>query len=60
MLPEVVDLPRCNNADADWYVNIPTDPTPVDPKVETLPKLCEEVDVTLKPASFMIDNWLLH
>ena len=29
-LPEVMDVPRCNNADIDWYMRMPTDPPPID------------------------------
>ena len=37
--PDVMDFPRCNNADNDWYMRMPTDPPPVDPKVYMLPEL---------------------
>ena len=30
-------------------MNLPTDPPPVDPKVEILPQLCEEEGATLEP-----------
>ena len=47
-LPEVVDLPRCNNANIDWNVRMPTDPCVVDHKVEMLLRQCEEEDHTLE------------
>ena len=59
-LPEVVDFPRCNNADIDWYVTMPTDTPPVDPKVEVLPELCKEQDATLEPISPIIYGWFPH
>ena len=51
---------RCNNADKDWCVRMPTNPLPVDPKIEILLKLCEEEDVILEPTFPAIDNWLPH
>ena len=41
-VPEVVDFQRCKKAEIDWYVWMPTDLPPADPKVEMLPELCEE------------------
>ena len=52
--PEVGDFQRCNNADIDWYMGMPTDQLPVDPKVERLPALCEEDSATLEPTFPMI------
>ena len=59
-LPEVVDFPRCNNADIDWYVSMPANPPPGDPKVETLPKLYKEEGATLELTSPMLDSQLPH
>ena len=25
-IPDVVDFSRCNNADINWYIRMPTDP----------------------------------
>ena len=47
-LPEVKDFPRCNIADTDWHVRMPTDHPPDDPKVEILAGLCKEKDATLE------------
>ena len=47
-VPQVVNVPRFNNADIDWYVRIPTDSPPTDPKVKMLPELCQEYGATLK------------
>ena len=33
-LPELVDSSRCNNADINWYVRMPINPSLVDTKVE--------------------------
>ena len=33
-LPEVVDFPRCNNADSDLYMRMPTDPSLTDQKLK--------------------------
>ena len=33
ILPEVMGFPRFNNADIDWYMRMPTDPLPFDPRV---------------------------
>ena len=56
-MPKVVDLPRCNNADSDWYVRMPADPPPVDPKVETLPQVYQEKAATLEPALPVKDSF---
>ena len=40
-LSEVRDFPRCNKADIDWYVRMPTDPPLVDPNVKMLPEKYE-------------------
>ena len=58
--PEVVYFPKCNNADIDWYVRMPTDPSLVGPKIETMTAVYEEEGGTLDPAFPMIDSWLLH
>ena len=50
-LPGVMNVPRCNIADIHWYVRMPTDPPPVDPKVEMLSEVCEEEGVTLDQPS---------
>ena len=39
-------------------MRMPTEPPPVDPKVETLPQLCEEKDATLELTSAVIGNLL--
>ena len=54
--PEVIDLSWCNNADIDWYVRMPTIPTPVNPNVKTPLELCETEDATLEPTFLVIDN----
>ena len=54
--PEVVDFPRCNNADTDWYVRMPTDPPLFDSKVEMLLKLCKKECAILVPAFPTIDS----
>ena len=41
-----VDFLRCNNADIDWYMRMPRDPTPVHPKVEMQFELCKEDNAT--------------
>ena len=33
----VAEFPRYNNADIDRYMQMPRDPTLIDPKVETVP-----------------------
>ena len=45
-------------ADIDWYVRMPTDSPPADPKAERLPQLCEEEDATLEPTFHVIDSHL--
>ena len=47
-LPEVVDFARSNIADIDWNMRILIDPSPVDPKYKTQPKLCEDAGATLE------------
>ena len=37
-----MDIPKCNTADIDWYVRMPTDPPLVYPTDEMQPELCEE------------------
>ena len=58
--PEVVDFPRCNLADIEWYMRMQTDLPLVDPKVEMLFWQCEEEDATLEETMPMSDNWLPH
>ena len=41
-LPEVAHFPRCNNADIDLYMRIPSNPSLVDPKGEMLLDLDDE------------------
>ena len=48
---EVEDFPRCNSTAIDWYIRTPTDPSPVDPKDEVQPELCEEAGATLELAN---------
>ena len=55
-----VKIPRCSNADVDWYVRMPTDPPLFDPKVEMLPELFEREGATLEPTFPMIDSQLVH
>ena len=47
-----------NNYDMDWYIRMPTDKPPVDPKVEKQPELCEEEGTTLKPPLPVRDSQL--
>ena len=47
MPPEVVDIPRCNNTDIEWYQMMPADPPLVDPKGEKLLQPPEGEDATL-------------
>ena len=54
-----MNSPRCNNVDIDWYINMPTDPLPGDLKVEMLPELCKEEDVTLEPTIPMKHSQIL-
>ena len=56
---EVMNFPRCIITDIDWYMRMLTDPLPVDPKVEMLPKLCEE-EANLEPSFSMIESELPH
>ena len=52
----VVDFPRCSIPDTDWYLRMPTDPPPLDPKVEMLPELCEEEYATQEFTFPIIDS----
>ena len=49
-LQGVVDFPRFNRTDIEWYIRMPTDPSLVDPKEEMKPKLCEETGASLEPS----------
>ena len=49
-----------NNANIDWYVRMPTDPLPVDLKIEVLSEQYKEEGATLELTFPMIDNWLPH
>ena len=49
---------RYYNADVDCYLRMPTDPPPVDHKVEMLFELYDEEDAILESACPMIDNQL--
>ena len=55
---EVVDFLRYNNADIDWYMKMPTNAPPVDPKVEIPLEICEEECVILEQIFPTIDNLL--
>ena len=33
-LPKVMNFPRFNNADIDWYIRMPEGPPPFDPKIK--------------------------
>ena len=48
--PEVVDFPRCNSADIDRYMRMPTDTPLVSPQNEMQPEICVEAGTTLVPA----------
>ena len=54
MFPEVVDFPRCNNADIDWYIRRPTGLSLVDPKAEMQH---EEEGATLGPTLPATDSF---
>ena len=58
--PEIVNFPRCNNADIEWYVRIPANSPLVGPKIETFPEPYEEEDATLEPTFPVIDNQFPH
>ena len=58
--PEVVDFPRCNNADTDWYMRMPIDPPLADPKVEMMLGQCKEEDATQEATIPMTCNWPQH
>ena len=55
-----MDFPRHNNADIDWYMRMPTDPSQIDLKVEMLPDICKEEDVTLELTFLLIDHQCPH
>ena len=55
-----MDVARCNDPDIDWYMRVPIDPHPVDPKVEMLPELCEEEAATLEPTFPITHSQLPH
>ena len=56
----MVDFPRFNNADIDWYVRMPTYAPPVDPNIETQSELSEEEGATQEPTLPIINSWLSH
>ena len=58
--PEVVDSPRCNMADAAWYVRMPRDAPLVEPEVEMQLVQHEEENATLEATISVTDNWLPH
>ena len=47
-----MDFPSFINANINWYVKMPGDLPPVDPRDEMLPQLCEEEGATLEPTSW--------
>ena len=49
-LLEVLDSPKCNKGAIDWYIRMPTDPHPVNPKAGKLHGQCKKEDATLGPA----------
>ena len=53
-----MDCPRCKNANIDWCVRAPTDPSPYNPKVEMLSQLCKEEGATLEPTFPVKDSHL--
>ena len=57
---EIVDFPRCNTVEIEWYLRMPIDPPLVDPIVEMLLGQCEEEDATPEATIPMTDNWLPH
>ena len=62
-LLEVTDSSKCNTTDIDWYMRMPKNPPPVDPKVEMplwLHEQCEDKDATLKEIFSAKDNQFPH
>ena len=59
-LIEAVGFQRCNNADTDWYVRMPTDSPLVAPKSEMPFELCKDEEDILEPTIFSIDSLLPH
>ena len=59
-LLEVVDFPRCHNADIDWYMRMPMDPPLVCLNIEVLPELCKGEGVILEPTFTMIHSQVPH
>ena len=57
---EVVDFPRCNNADIELFVTMPTDCPLVDLKVEMLLGQCMEEGTTPVATIPKTDNQLPH
>ena len=53
---EVVEFPRCNNTDIEWYGRMPTDTPLVDLKIKKLPKQCKREDATPETTDPMTDN----
>ena len=52
--PTVLDYPRYNKADIDWYMRKLTELPLVDPKVETLTQLGEEESATMEQMLYNI------
>ena len=50
--------PRCNNADIDWKMRMPTNSPLIDLKVEMPIQLCEKEDTVPEPNLPMTENQL--
>ena len=60
ILQQVMDSPRCNNADTDCYMRIATHLLLIDPKIEMPLELCKEENVTLASTFPTVDSQLPH
>ena len=58
-LPEVMDYPKCNNADTDWCMRMPTNTSPVDFNVEICYLSCarKEIQFWNQPFTWQINSF---